>query len=57
MPSGRSARLVAGILLLLLIGWVARWWRSRSDAEEYELSPAVGIEESPPAAEIDLPRE
>ncbi len=56
MHPGRSARLIACILLVLLIGWVVRRWRVPVSAEEIE---QMKLEESWPkdAADIDLPRE
>ena len=56
MPSGRSARLIASILLLLLIGWTVRWWRGRTVTEEMRLQNVPGLDVEP-APEIDLPRD
>ena len=44
MTSGRSIRLAACLLLLLLTGWAARWWRSRLSVEEAIVQDPPGLE-------------
>lgn len=44
MPSARSARLAACLLLLLLIGWAVRWWRNQISAEAMEVPDVPGLD-------------
>lgn len=53
---GRSTRLVASILLLLLIGWAVRWWRGRVEAEPVRVQKLPGLD-AEPVPVIDQPRE
>ena len=60
MPSARSARLAACLLLLLLIGWAVRWWRNQISAEAMEVPDVPGLEDreilsAKEAPEIDQP--
>ena len=56
MLPGRSTRLLAGILLLLLIGWTVRRCRGGVTVGDFheEAVPGLDVESSP---EIDQPRE
>ena len=60
MPSARSARLAACLLLLLLIGWAVRWWRNQIYAEAMEIPDVPGLDDreilsAKEAPEIDQP--
>lgn len=56
MVMGRSTRLIASILLLLLIGWTVRWWRGRVETEPVRAQRLPGLDAEPVPA-IDQPRE
>lgn len=59
MLSDQSKRLIAGILLVLVLGWAVRWWRGRSVVESFTPAtlPSLDSSANAPMAGIDQPPE
>lgn len=59
MLSDQSKRLIAGVLLILLLGWAVRWWRGHVVVDHVAPVALPSVEQSvtPSTTDIDQPRD